>query len=256
MLIHQNANSAGNYNYNAFIYDNCEWYYHFHNNYELVYILSGEVTAIIDEHTENLCSGDFALILPNQIHSFHTPLNSKVWIGVFSEDFIFAFSSQISKRVGEQAKFLCDAVIRDYVLHLLLEKDTHDIYLLKSCFYAICDQYQKNINLVTKEFDNNSLICEIVDYVSSNFKSNITLHQMSNDLGFEYHYLSRRFHTIFNMNFCQFVNQYRVNFANELLAQNYGSIADVAFESGFQSVRSFNNVYKDFFETVPSKQHL
>jgi len=255
MLIHQNTNSLGNYNYNAYIYENCEWYYHFHNNYELVYIISGEVTAMVDTHTENLSAGDFALILPNQLHSFHTPINSKVWIGVFSEEYVFAFSSQINKKVGKQAKFLCEEVIRNYVLHLLIEKDTRDIYILKSCFYAICDQYQRNTNLITKEFDNNNLICKIVDYVSSNFKLNITLKQMAHEIGFEYHYLSRRFHSIFNMNFCQFVNQYRVNYAKELLTQNYGSIAEIAFESGFQSVRSFNNVYKFFFGTVPSQNY-
>lgn len=256
MLIHQTSNSVVNYNYNAFIYENCQWYYHFHNNYELLYILSGDITAIIDTHTENLHAGDFALILPNQIHSYQTPQNSKVWIGVFSEDYVFQFSSQINKKVGEQAKFKCDPVIRDYVLHLLIEKDTRDIYLLKSCFYAICDQYHKNVNLIAKQFDNDNLICKVVDYVSSNFKTNITLNNMSHDLGYEYHYLSRRFHSIFSMNFCQFVNQYRVNYAKELLAQNYGSITDIAFESGFQSVRSFNNIYKKLSGVSPSYHYF
>lgn len=253
MLIHQNTNSVGDYNYNAFIYENCEWYYHFHNNFELVYIMEGDITAMIDTHTERLFEGDFAMIFPNQIHSFHTQQKSKVWIGVFSEDYILAFSSQLGKKVGEHAKFSCDEVIRDYVLNLLIKKDIRDIYLLKSCFYAICDQYQRSTKLISKEFDNENLMCKIVDYVSSNFKGNITLRVMAHALGYEYHYLSRRFHGIFNMNFCQFLNQYRVNYANELLEQNYGSMSDIAFESGFQTVRSFNNIYKNFFGTIPSR---
>jgi AraC-like DNA-binding protein len=193
------------------------------------------------------------LILPDQIHSYHTPQNSRVWIGVFSEDYIYDFSSQIQKKTGKQAKFSCDNTVRDFILQILIEKDIRDIYLQKSCFYAICDQYQKSGNLISKEFNDDNLLCKIVDYVSNHFQSNITLRQMARDLGFEYHYCSRRFHSIFNMNFCQFVNQYRVNYANELLKQNYRSISDVAFDSGFQSVRSFNNNYLTFFGTVPSQ---
>ncbi|MDF2540773.1 MAG: AraC family transcriptional regulator [Herbinix sp.] len=253
MLIHQTTNSVGNYNYNAYIYDNCEWYYHFHNNYELLYVQSGELRASIDTHTEELCAGDFALILPNQIHSYQTPNNSKVWIGVFSEDFIYAFSAHINKKVGVSAKFQCDATLKNYVLYHLIDVNTRDTFLLKSCFYAICNQYLKNITLIDQQFDNEDLLCKMIDYVSNHFKSNITLKQMAADLGFEYHYLSRRFHSIFNMNFCQFVNQYRVNYAQELLAQQYGTMAEVAFESGFQNIRSFNNTYKKFFHSVPSE---
>jgi AraC-like DNA-binding protein len=254
MLVHQNANSVGNYNYNAFIYDNCEWYYHFHNNFELVYILTGQIEAMVDSHSENLSSGDFALILPNQIHSFHTPQNSRVWIGVFSEDFVSAFSSQVNKKVGKQARFSCDGVVGGHGVSMLVPRDIRDVYLLKSCLYAVCDQYLRNASLIVKEYDD-TLLGKIVDYISSNFRSNITLRQMAHDLGFEYHYLSRRFHDIFNMNFCRFVNQYRVNYANELLAKNSGSISDIAFESGFQTVRNFNHVYRSYFGAVPSRRY-
>lgn len=253
MLVHQNTNSRGNYNYNAFIYENCEWYYHFHSNYELACVLSGKVTLMVDMHTETLREGDFALILPNQLHSYSTPETSKVWIGVFSRDFVYAFDEKINNKASEHARFLCEDTVRKYLLRELIEKDTQEVFLLKSCFYAACDQYLRSAPLVARESDSDDLLHRMLDYVSTNYRSDITLRKMAHDLGFEYHYLSRRFHGIFNTNFCMFVNQYRVNYANELLEQNFGSMSIIAFECGFQSVRAFNDAYRRFFGSVPSR---
>ena len=49
MIVHQQHNSPGNHNYNAFLYENCEWFYHFHKNYELIYILSGEMELTLND---------------------------------------------------------------------------------------------------------------------------------------------------------------------------------------------------------------
>ena len=65
MIVHQQHNSLGNHNYNAFFYDNCEWFYHFHKNYELIYILSGEVELTLNGTGYLLAADTFALILPN-----------------------------------------------------------------------------------------------------------------------------------------------------------------------------------------------
>lgn len=251
MLIHQTTNSMGNYNYNEFTYDNCEWYYHFHKNYELIHVLSGEVEAMVDGRQELLSQGDFALILPDQIHSLHTPQQSSVWIGVFSEDYVFAFSSWTNMRVGEHARFPCDPHIGQYLTHVLMEEHTHDVLLLKSCFYAACDQYQKHVPMIPRGYEDDNLLCKIVDYVSMNFKNDIPLQRAAYELGYEYHYLSRCFHAIFRMNYCQFVNQYRVNYARELLAQRYGTIAEIALECGFQNVRSFNSAYRRLIGSAP-----
>ena len=63
MIVHQQHNSLGNHNYNAFFYDNCEWFYHFHKNYELIYILSGEVELTLNG-TGYLLAADTLVVAP------------------------------------------------------------------------------------------------------------------------------------------------------------------------------------------------
>ena len=62
-------------------------YYHFHGNYEVVYVVSGKADVMVDNRMEELTEGSFALILPNQLHSFNASEGSELWICVFSEEY-------------------------------------------------------------------------------------------------------------------------------------------------------------------------
>lgn len=86
----------------------------------------------------------------------------------------------------------------------------------------------------------------MLSYITEHFKEDVTLSGMAQSLGYEEHYLSRLFHSFFGMNFKQFVNEYRVNYAESLLSdtgKNCG-ITEIAYACGFQSVRNFNRAYK------------
>ena len=53
MIIHQEHNSLGNHNYNAFFYENCDWFYHFHKNYWRQCFGSEAAKAVRDWFFEN-----------------------------------------------------------------------------------------------------------------------------------------------------------------------------------------------------------
>ena len=93
MIFYQEVNSKGNYNYNLRVYEKCEWLSHFHKNFEFVCVLDGELEVVIDEKEETLTKNRFAVIFPNEVHSFHTKGNSLVWVGVFSKEFVSDFAA-------------------------------------------------------------------------------------------------------------------------------------------------------------------
>ncbi len=254
MLVHQPTNSVGNYNFNAYFYTNYRMYYHFHGNYEIVYMISGKAHMIIDSRKEELMEGSFALILPNQLHSFHASEGSEMWICVFSEEYVYRFDSQIRNQVGAQSGFFCAEPVKELVLEYLISGKSEDIDMRKACFYALCSEYKRQVTLEPRNRGDNTVSLRMVDYVSGRFREPITLKGMAEEMGYDHHYLSRAFHEMFHMNFRDFVNQYRINYANELLMQGGRSITEIAYESGFQSVRSFNDVYKKMTGIVPSKR--
>ena len=252
MIFHQPHNSKSNYNYNAVFYTKEKWDPHFHKNLELIYVIKGAVVCSVGSKTETLSEGDFGLSLSNEIHSYSPCENSQYWVGVFSEDYVRTFANKTQDKVGEGFRFRCADSVKDYLVANLITKESPPIYMLKSCLYAVCEEYSKQIDLKEKNLKDSETVFKITEYILKNHKNDISLSDISNLLGYDYHYVSRLFHSVFNMSFAEYLTSYRMGTAIALLDETDKAIADIAFESGFQSVRSFNNSFKNRYGTTPS----
>ena len=253
MLFHQPYNSVGNYSYNTNIWDNAEYKPHFHKNFELVYVISGEIHCTADDKSASLTAGDFALFLANEVHTLHSVGNSKCWIGVFSGDFVHAFEKQVKDKTGTGFVFRCEKSIENFLLLNLIKLERPPVYLLKACLYSVCNEYLQNIQLVERTGKNELLMRAIIDYIDQNYRNNISLSTMAERLGYNYHYLSKCFNKIFSVSFSDFLNSYRLDIALELLVETDKDISDIALESGFQSIRNFNSFFKSSTGTTPVK---
>lgn len=242
MLLFQDHNSIGNYNYNSQIYDPCEWDYHFHKNYELVYVMEGELDATVDGKQFCMKQNDFSLILPYNIHAFHTPVHAKVWIGVFSADFVSSFDLFMRDKINEMPTFHVEELLMPFLREKLLNTKTADLFTMKSMIYAVCAQYVEKGHFCSKPKENDVPI-QIFKYIEENFKDNISLKTMAAALGYDYHYMSRAYHQIFPANFRRFLNQYRLEYAQELIIHTSLPLTEIALESGFGSVRTFNRTF-------------
>ena len=252
MIIHQQHNSLGNHNYNAFFYDHCEWFYHFHKNYELAYVVEGEVELTLNEKKYILTPDSFALILPNEFHSYHTPDHSRVWIGVFSADFVGEFAKMTANKKADKPMFTCQPQIRDYLLHYLVTTEKQSAFLLKSALYAACSEFLNTVTLLETSHEK-SFIHDIIHFLSENFQKDITLKAIGDAYGYEYHYLSRQFHKHFHINFKQFLNIYRIDFACDQLIHTDKNITEIALNSGFQNMRTFNRAFQSQTGLTPSE---
>ena len=252
MIVHQQHNSLGSHNYNAFFYENCEWFYHFHKNYELIYVLSGDVELTLNGAKYPLSADTFALILPNEFHAYHTPEKSRAWVGVFSADFVCEFSALTQNRCASTPVFHCVPQIREFLLKYLISDAAPDRLLLKSALYAVCSEFLNTASLYPSA-NENGFIYDILSYISLNFREDISLASIAALFGYEYHYLSRQFHNHFHVNFRQFLNIYRADFAREQLLHTDIEITEIAHLSGFQTTRTFNRIFKEQTGITPSE---
>jgi AraC-like DNA-binding protein len=85
---------------------------------------------------------------------------------------------------------------------------------------------------------------------------NLTLQQLASELGISTHYLSQVINKKFNINFFDYINQFRVEEfkvkINNPKFENY-SFLGVAFDSGFNSKSAFNRIFKKFTNLTPSQ---
>ena len=109
------------------------------------------------------------------------------------------------------------------------------------------------LNLVEKSnVGSNDLIYQTVSYISANFKKKFSLEEMAKDLGVSKYVLSRLFSKTFHRNFNQYLNDARLNYACHRLENTSDSITNICLDSGFESQRTFNRVFKERYKISPS----
>ena len=86
--------------------------------------------------------------------------------------------------------------------------------------------------------------------------SNLTLQQLASDLTITPHILSQVINDQYNLNFFDFVNQYRVQEFREIVLnpkyENF-SLLGIALECGFNSKTAFNRIFKKSTGLTPSQ---
>lgn len=249
-MFHQPHNSQGNFNFNSFIYSGTGYQDHFHRNFEVIYILKGFAPVRVGREQYILRAGEMVLIHPWQIHSFSVTEENQVWVGVFSKDFISKFARREEGQLF--SPFRCDPLADQFLREQLFTADAPPRYLLIASLYLICDQCMKFAKTCQNK-EQSALRDKILRYIEEHYTEQISMAEVAEALGYEYHYFSQLFHDCFEMNFRAFINIYRFDLACELLTETDAEIIDIAMESGFQSLRNFNRIFKNLSGSTPQE---
>lgn len=244
MIIHQPHNSAGGYAYNTVIYENIDYYPHFHTNFEVIYLFSGRVDAVIGGKEVTLQGGDMAFCLANEIHEYKTVGSSHCWVTVFSPDFVPEFERRVRGKVSRDCRVVCSDTVMGFLKTAFLKPDTANHYLLTACLNLICGEFLKTARLFENSGKEFSRINEITCYMTENFKNPITLGQTAAALGYERCYFSKLFKNAFGVGFGEYLSTLRFNEAARLLTHTPLSATEIALDSGFGSVRTFNDTFR------------
>ena len=89
--------------------------------------------------------------------------------------------------------------------------------------------------------------------------SNLTLPALSKQISVSPHHLSQIINEKLNKNFFEFVNYFRVEEAKQLLKDpefHNLTIAAIGFKAGFNSISSFNSIFKKLTSLTPSQYRL
>lgn len=251
-MIYQKENSLTREYFECKRYNNFLFAAHMHRNPELIYVRDGEVCVNTELGSETVPKGEFALIPSNMIHSYETPHFSVVDVAIFSEEIIPYAASRMRGRLPDKTRFFAREPVKGFVEQTLFTPNgIPDYFLRKGALYALIGEFLSSVTLTEKTLRNDSLINGIIEYVDKNFRECISLESMSEALGYEPHYLSRYFHSKIPLHFSKYVNLYRVDMATYLLLHTDLPITEIALQSGFQSIRSFNRVYLELTGKTP-----
>ncbi len=92
----------------------------------------------------------------------------------------------------------------------------------------------------------------MVDYINDHFSEKININIIAQSLYMSREKAASLFRKYSNIGLSEYLDKLRITNVNKLLSEGL-SITDAAFESGFQSIRTFNNTYKKVMRMSPSE---
>lgn len=244
MYFYQSVNFKSDH-FDTRIYENIEHAPHLHENLEFSVMLEGTAVATVDGKDCLIEDGQFLLILPNQIHAYRTPISSRIFISVFSADYIPAFAEELDGRTAACPVFPLSAVMESYrkengFLSTAFVRDK----LLRTILYTDAARTYLHSDLVRASQDFGDFPHRVIETIEKRFREeDFCMKAAANALNYEYHYFSKRFSDIFHVDFRTFVNEYRLHEAKRLLDDKTRTVTAVAEQCGFGSLRNFNRVY-------------
>ncbi len=158
------------------------------------------------------------------------------------------------------------AIWASYVLNIF---ENSIPYIVGPILYSICIYllsfmaYKLKINEINlKSIDsttgNSSIYKQLVDLMANEelyLSSDLSLNKLEELTGHSRHIISSSINEFSKMNFNNFINLYRVKKAKNIFkdekSKNF-TISSIAYDSGFNSLSSFNTAFKKFEKATPS----
>lgn len=222
---------------------------HIQECFELIIVTNGELKMTLNDETIVLKKGKAVLIFPNLVHSM-LQSRCEFVLCIFSPLLVSAYCSKISNSLPDNFTF----DMPQNLLEILLSLDKTSSTLAKKGFlYLLCDHFNQDRTYQKQSNDHKNILVKIFQYIENNYKQECNLKSLSNEIGYDYTYLSRHFKNSVGVSFNNYVNFYRLTNACYLFENTQKSITDCANDSGYTSIRSFNRNFKKQFGITPSE---
>jgi AraC-like DNA-binding protein len=249
---------------------------HWHEEIEIIYMIEGKVSVGIGNKIYNLSKGDILLIGSGDIHYFFPEkaasqrLVIQFGLSLFDTSSpgkaqaksvkpIFKNAKKISSEWEEDVKIATENDIKEIVRENE-EKNTGYQLALKARLYDIAVLLIRNVPKDDEDLDdggrhreNLKKLQNVIDYVESNYSEKITLEKAANIAGFSTYHFTRFFKKNTGITFIQYLNNFRITKAEWFLLNEDDTITQIAYKTGFKSIKTFNKVFKEIKGCSPSQ---
>lgn len=231
-----------------------EWGAHLHSDIEIVHMIEGFCESYIDGEKYELKAGDCMIVFPNRVHNFKKGVGDIADVIIVSPEALPEYKNIFAKKlpvcpcvnnvssiVGSMfdAAYKCEgkfaeSIKRGYCTAIL----------------GILFEQMEFIKIGSGE---NKSIQNILEYCAENYKTDISVSDVSEKLNLSESYISHLFSEKLCIGFRQYINSLRINEAMRLIDEGVLSTTEIAYETGFGTTRTFNRAFSAHAGCSPSE---
>lgn len=258
-----------------FLYDS--YPLHCHEEMEIVFVDSGTCRYTIANEEVDLIEGDILVMMPWALHSFRLVHHDDFFLSnallaslsMINHSAVDICSSKYFSPIlncGCSSYCLIRCTSKHYTEFREIINELCETYFLKEPFFEIKLKHLLNLlfySLLKYKYieiysdaptksDAESVRC-VIDYISENYKNHITLDRLAELVHLSETRLSRIFRSITGMSCIDYVIEYRLSKALDMLRSSDMSVIEIAYETGFNNISYFNRTFKKHFNKTPTE---
>lgn len=246
---------------------------HWHTAMEIIMPYRNHYTVEIDGIAHTFDVGDIFITAPGTLHAVIAPDEGERMITLFDYSLIcnvkgmdsmlhilhpFALISQKEyPELNDKLRFYLEEIRKEYFGNSPF-KEACIYSLLIRFFVAIgrttfnaSDKFPGITN--SKQHEYVEKFMNICNYITNHCTENLTIEQLADIAGFSKFHFARLFKQFSNVSCYEYLTQKRIAHAEQLLIEPDLSITEVAMQSGFGSLSTFNRIFKAAKNCTPSE---
>ncbi len=241
---------------------------HWHSYGEIILVGPGDTNIYkVNQKRYSLVEGDFVLVWPMEMHEIVDADRKEALVIQFGSAFMNSlFDLQRIMHFYRNLHVICvnghpelasklkvtSLKMKEIFYSDMPDKELRCCMLLME-FMLILDEHKSEFVPEMDSGAHNGYTDDVMRrmiMVTDYIKNNLTADDLSQDAmaemaGISKDYFSRIFKNVTGMNYSKWLNMIRLERATQLLTQNDMTLTEVAMLSGFQSIPSFNRVFRD-----------
>ncbi|MBS5934997.1 MAG: helix-turn-helix domain-containing protein [Clostridiales bacterium] len=246
---------------------------HWHTALEIIMPYHNSYTIIVDDTSHTIREGELFLIAPGTIHQLQAPSSGERLILLIDYSQIcnvngmnallpylrpyVLINYEESKQTLQTLQKSINAIYQEYVQPSPYKEASLKALIIQ--FFVSIGRYKMNATekfpgiAITKQYEYIEKFMQICDYITAHCTENLTVDELAVIAGFSKFHFIRLFKQFTNVTCYEYLIQKRIELAERLLIEPNLTITQVALQSGFGSLSSFNRVFKVSKNCTPTE---
>ena len=232
-----------------------------HRQLEVIYIVKGHATCVIDGKDHSLSARDICVVFPYVPHSYNFVECEYIML-FFQPEICLDYESYIKGHKPVQPIVSgCDknglGALAVQAFDAYSQGNEFGNKISKGYINALLGELLSRLPTEKYTVDDHNTLSDILIYCSENFKnSDISIASLSKAVGISPKHCSYLINSMMNTDFRQYVNSLRMFEAARLIANTDQAITRIMLDVGYENQSTFNRVFKEQYGMTPKEYRL
>jgi len=254
--------------------------WHFHSEYEILYVIEGEGNSFVANNIESFQSGDLALLGSNLPHFWRS---DEKYHAKDSQEIINYIVIQFSNELLNESflKFVEFQRINDLlkqsvrgirflepfsekagkkIIKIARSKGFKQLILLLELLqeFGNTDQYRLLASELYNEQEqnfSNDRMAKVLHYINTSYQQKVELEKVASIANLHPAAFCRYFKEKTGKSLSEYLNNMRLSYACRLLLERKLSVSQICFECGFNNLSNFNRTFKKHTAYTPTEYY-